>query len=146
MSDFVQRTAAIIQMMPRRAKALDHKATEHFEGNLICPQSAPTMGYIETLTFLDSLHELRPGDTMVSALHRCGVVRDSQDGYAFNVLPQGLFAGGAVSKKGRELLDTLAREGFEGQVNYLADGMDHSMILTADGVRSSQDLVSYKAG
>ncbi|TLX16451.1 hypothetical protein [Rhizobium sp. MHM7A] len=146
MSDFVQRTAAIIQMMPRRAKAVEQASVAHFGGNLSCPRSAPTLGYIETLTFLDNHKELRPGDTMVSALQRCGIVRVNQDGLDFRVLPHGLFAGGVVSDKGKELLDVLAKEGFEGDVKYLADGVDHTIVLTNDGVRSSEDLVAYKAG
>jgi len=145
MSDIVQRTAAIIQMMPRRAKAVEERAVAHFGGNLVCPQSAPTLGYIETLTFLDANKELRPGDTMVSALHRCGVVRVNQDGLDFKVMPHGLFTGGAVSDKGKELLDVLAREGFEGHVEYIADGVDHSIVLTSDGIRSTQELAAYKA-
>jgi hypothetical protein len=146
MSDFVQRTAAIIQMMPHREKKADNKSAEFFSGNLLCPQSAPTNGYIETLTFLDNLKELKSGDSMVTALHRCGIVRVNQDGLDFNVLPQGLFAGGVMSDKGKELLDTMAKEGFLGEVKYLVDGMDHCMVLRADGVRASEDLVSYKAG
>jgi hypothetical protein len=146
MSDFTQRTASIIQMMPRRTNAVEHAAIAHFGGNLSCPRSAPTLGYIETLTFLDNHKELRPGDTMVSALQRCGIARINQDGLDFSVLPQGLFAGGVVSDKGKELLDVLAKEGFEGDVKYLADGVDHTIVLTNDGIRSSEDLVAYKAG
>lgn len=146
MSDFVQRTAAVIQMMPRRAKAVEQAALAHFEGNLSCPSSAPTLGYIETLTFLDNHKELRPGDSMVTALQRCGVIRAHQDGLDFTVMPQGLFAGGVVSEKGKELLDVMAKEGFQGDVKYMADGVDHTIVLTKDGIRSSEDLVSYKAG
>jgi hypothetical protein len=146
MSDFVRRTAAIIQMMPHRAKVAEQVKSAHFGGTITFPQSAPTLGYIETLTFLDSHKELRPGDTMVSALQRCGIVRMDQDGLDFRIMPQGLFAGGVVSDKGKELLAVLGREGFQGDLKYMVDGIDHSIILTDDGIRSSQDLVTYKAG
>ena len=146
MSDFVQRTAAVIQMMPRRAKALEQATLAHFGGNLSCPRSAPTLGYIETLTFLDNHNELRAGDSMVTALQRCGIVRAHQDGLDFEVVPHGLFSGGVVSEKGKELLDVLAKEGFQGDVKYIADGVDHTIVLTKDGIRSSEDLISYKAG
>lgn len=146
MSEFTQRTAAIIQMMPNRHKPVETKRNEFFGGNLSCPQSAPTNGYIDTLTFLDDHKELRAGDTMVSALRRCGIVRVNQDGLDFQVLPHGFFAGGTISEKGRELLDNLAKEGFEGEVRYFADGTDQCMILTSDGVRTTQDLSVCKAG
>jgi hypothetical protein len=144
MSDFVRRTAAVIQLRRPEPKPVEAQVAPSFDGTITSAVSAPTDGYIQTLTFLDKLGCLNQGDSMVSALAKCGIVRCNQDDRSFRVLPKGLFAGGVVSAQGKALLNTLAVEGFEGDVKYAVNGCDQSIVLTRDGIRDSHELISMR--
>lgn len=94
-------------------------------GIVLPPRVSPAAGYWESITFLEENGFYLDND-YDAALSRAGLrAMEDEDGglyYAPVSHPKGLFADG-VSALGRDLLEILANEGFEGEVACLRDEM-----------------------
>jgi hypothetical protein len=103
-------------------------AVEYLSGHLSAPVTAPVGGFFELISFLDQGGHLS-GGSISAALSRCGVCTTDQDGAKFSFRPHGLFQRGVVSDEARELLSTLAADGFTGTLFYLVGDREHEMVL-----------------
>lgn len=98
------------------------------EGSIVSPNTPPPAGFYESLTFLDEhgyFHDTQNHHTaMARAGLRCVNPRAEYAAPIFAVVmhPDGLFTDG-VSPLGRDFLQILAYEGFEGDIKDLENGL-----------------------
>lgn len=95
-------------------------------GNIVSPRVAPEAGYWESLSFFDDHGYLHDTGSFITAMGRAGLRCTnprSDSELSYNVInhPEGLFANG-ITPLGRDLLEILANEGFEGEVRDLENG------------------------
>lgn len=114
-------------------------ATEILSGTLCAPMTTPVDGFFRLIQFLDGGGWLNGGNSINSALHRCGICPSDQVGSNFSFRPHGLFQKGTVSKEARELLLIMAEEGFTGTLRYAVDGMVEEITLQDGLCLSSED-------
>ncbi len=120
------------------------KTEPQLYGSISTPKTAPPLGFIETLQALQDLGYLHSGDSLASALHRCGLVLPDQDSNIFSVAPHGLFTKGVVSDEAKTLLECMAQEGFEGAISYHVDGVEQQLHLLGGRLSSSEDISALK--
>lgn len=114
-------------------------AVAYLSGHLSAPITAPVGGFFELISFLDKGGHLS-GGSINAALNRCGICTTDQAGAKFAFRPHGLFQKGIVSDEARELLDTLAADGFTGTLLYLVGDKEHEMVLQDGFCIASDDV------
>lgn len=110
-------------------------------GTIISPRVAPQAGYWESLSFFDDNGFLHDTGSYITAMGRAGLRcinsrSETQLAYSATNHPEGLFSGG-ITPLGRDLLEILANEGFEGEVRDLENGGAH--VLSGGSVRFALD-------
>jgi hypothetical protein len=106
-------------------------------GTVLPPRVSPASGYWESISFLDE-HGFYLDADYDTALSRAGLkALADEDGYLYYAAishPKGLFVDG-VSPLGRDLLEILANEGFEGEVVDLRE--ERVFVLAAGHLREA---------
>lgn len=129
----------VVSIESRRARN-----SVQFHGSISAPAIAPQLGFIQTLQALQDLGYLHSGDSLVSAMHRAGVVLPDQQSRTFAIMPHGVFARSQVGIEAKILLDAMAEEGFEGSVTYSVEGSEQQLHLMGGRMTSSEDIASMK--
>ncbi|NTF16944.1 hypothetical protein G6L37_00695 [Agrobacterium rubi] len=97
-------------------------------GTIVSPNTPPEAGFYESLSFLDENGYFHDTQNHLTAMARAGLrcVNSRADHaapiFTVSMHPDGLFTDG-IGPLGRDLLQILAYEGFEGEVRDMENGM-----------------------
>jgi hypothetical protein len=115
-------------------------------GTILPPRVSPASGYWESISFLED-HGFYLDADYDTALSRAGLkALADEDGYLYYAAithPKGLFADG-VSALGRDLLEILANEGFEGEVVDMRE--ERVFVLASGHLREAPFDAEYDDG
>lgn len=112
-------------------------------GSIVSPATPPQAGFYESLTFLDGNGYFMDTQNHLTAMARAGLrcvnprAENSAPIFAVAQHPEGLFNEG-VGVLGRDFLQILAYEGFEGEITDLENG---KAFILAGG--SLKELLHY---